>query len=95
MKLSKLSGSSGRNKIKLGSGDSTCELATTDTANDATYIYGQGSGPDTVVEGKRGSVDDYELESGSSAERGIKVKYEVTLDFTEPAETTQTRHNTD
>ena len=95
MKLSKLSGNSARKKNKLGSGDSTCELATTDTANESTYIYGQGSGPDTVVEGKRGSVDDHELESGSSAEQGIKVKYEVTLDFTEPADTAHTRHNTD
>ncbi|KAJ6783741.1 hypothetical protein PWT90_03381 [Aphanocladium album] len=94
LKLSKLSGSSFRKKNKLGSGDSTCQLATTDTGNDTTFIYGQGSGSDTVVEGKRGSVDDHELESGPSADKGIKVKYEVTLDFTEPEDMTQRRHHT-
>ncbi|KAJ3483203.1 hypothetical protein NLG97_g7360 [Lecanicillium saksenae] len=94
MKLSKLSSSSMRKKNKLGSGDSTCQLATTDTSNETTYIYGQGSGSDTVVEGKRGSVDDGQLESGTSADKGIKVKYEVTLDFTEPEDMTQIRHNT-
>ncbi len=94
MKLSKLSGQSSRKKHKLGSGESTCQLATTDTANEATYIYGQGAGPDTVVEGKRGSVDEDELEAGTAAEQGIKVKYEVTLDFTEPEDTISTRHST-
>lgn len=91
LKLSKLSGSSSRRKNKLGAGDSTCQLATTDA--ETTYIYGQGSNSDTVVEGKRRSVDDKELESGDGlpGDGGIKVKYEVMLDFTETDDTPHTR----
>lgn len=91
-KLSKLTNSTGRKKQKLSSGDSTCQLATTDTmAAETTYIYGQGAGPDTVVEGKRGSLGDSENELGR-IDNGIKVKYEVTLDFTEPDETTRAQN---
>ncbi|TQV93694.1 hypothetical protein V2A60_004137 [Cordyceps javanica] len=62
--------------------ESACQLATIEPANETTYIYGQGSGPDTIVEGTRRS-DDAQLEYRTGTGPGIKVKYEVTMNYTE------------
>ncbi|KAM3453129.1 hypothetical protein MY3296_004056 [Beauveria thailandica] len=93
VELSKLPGSSARKKKKLAFGYSSWQLATSETTNETTYIHGQGSGPDTIVEGKRASVDDDELETATLAEQGIKVRYEATMKFAEPGSSATAVHD--